>query len=93
MDPALCAGGGGVNRRKLIVEPAHRHTLAECQLHLGRAWLAKELGVSAGPLDEGQELELQRIHAALRVELLDAQDHLEVVRVRLRELARDEATR
>lgn len=80
-------------RRKLTVEPEHRPALEEVQRHLGRVWLAHELGTIAGPLDEGQELELQRIHAALRVELLDAQDHLEVVRERLREIARHGETR
>ncbi len=73
-------------RQSPRIEPDYAAMLAECERHLGRAYVARFLGPKADTYDEGQVLKLQQLHAALRFELLDAAPSHRVVRERLREL-------
>jgi len=68
-------------------ESEHNAAFKELRRHLGAAWLTAELGAD-GQCDDSQMLEALQLHAALRVVLLDAEDHLDVVRRRLRERSR-----
>ena len=77
--------GVGIHAR--TAESEHHPAIVELKRHLGAAWLTQELGTDTW-CDDGQMLEALQLHAALRVVLLDAEDHLDVVRRRLRERSR-----
>lgn len=70
------------------IDRTYGAALAECERHLGRQFVADYLGPVVGAYDDGQVLMVQRLHAALRCELLDAAPSQRVVRERMRELRR-----
>ncbi len=57
---------------------------------LGLGYVNRALNLPTGKLDPGQDLEVQRVYAAFRVNELDALGYIDMVRSRLKELRRQQ---
>lgn len=78
-------------RRKISCEKEHADALKEVVRHLGPDFVAAHVEArdSVTYLDDGQTLEVLRLHAALRLVLLDAADLVLPVIKRLRRVERE----
>lgn len=75
-------------RRTIAVEKDHRTALEEVTRHLGGDFVSAHVKAREGVsyLDDGQTLEVLRLHAALKFVLLDAAELVESVERRLRQI-------
>lgn len=69
----------GTDRANLCASREWRDLLTACSDVLGRQWVREHLGLTSPSLTEEQEIALVRLHAAVRVYLLEARDVLELV--------------
>ena len=75
-----------------LTSPEWRDVWATVCDHCGDRWTRQQLGLSGARLSEDQEIELLRLHAAVRVRLLDADDALIAVERRETEMRRERLT-
>jgi uncharacterized protein (DUF433 family) len=80
----------GYNRRRPGIEPEYREAFDELRRAVGDAFLQQRLGSLNDVLDDGQTLEVMRLHAAMRVLTLDAVDLITVVHRAIRQRQRDD---
>ena len=80
----------GHKPRPAHIDKEHRAAYSECRKVMGVAFLESLVGPMRGPLDDGQALEILRLHAALRVVTLDAEEYVAVVERRLRQRQREQ---
>ena len=93
-----CTVARGVKLGRLKEDAAHlsnaewRDVWATVCDHCGERWARDQLGLEGARLTQDQEVELLRIHAAVRVRLLDADDALDAVEARERQIRRERLT-
>jgi len=81
----------GYNRRRPGIEPEYREALDELRRACGDDFVRRRIGGSfVEQLDDGQTLEVMRLHAALRVLTLDAVELITVIHQAIRQRQRDE---
>lgn len=80
----------GTDRANLCASREWRDLLTACSDVLGRQRVREHLGLTSPSLTEEQEIALVRLHAAVRVYLLDAHDELEIVTKWARARRRDD---